>query len=328
MIENIKAWIRSNFFTKSDLHDNGALDSRYYTETEIDASIGTPTITDWTTANHTHQSVAQAGQLDHGLALTGLTDDDHTQYALLAGRSGGQTFKGGTGSGDDFTIMTTNHGTKGTIFMGTSGYDEANNRLGIKTASPTRALQVAGTVYISANDAPFTTSAWGKAIELNADNAIQWLKGGGSISRGIGYSADGTFYIFRSTADDASAAATTDVTIDASGNIAFNARVGTAWTSVTYNTGWVDYDATWNGAQYKKVGDLVFLRGLVKRTSGAETIIFTLPAGFRPPKYVMFPQLSNDALSRIDIYTDGTVNMLLGSATSWVGLSGIVFSIL
>jgi hypothetical protein len=32
-------------------------------------------------ADHTHQSAgAQAGQLDHGLALTGLLDDDHTQY--------------------------------------------------------------------------------------------------------------------------------------------------------------------------------------------------------------------------------------------------------
>ena len=36
-------------------------------------------------ADHTHESTgAQAGQLDHGLALTGLTDDDHTQYILHA----------------------------------------------------------------------------------------------------------------------------------------------------------------------------------------------------------------------------------------------------
>lgn len=34
-------------------------------------------------ADHTHQSTGlQAGQLDHGLALTGLTDDDHTIYAI------------------------------------------------------------------------------------------------------------------------------------------------------------------------------------------------------------------------------------------------------
>lgn len=40
-------------------------------------------------ADHTHQSTgAQAGTLDHGLALTGLTDDDHTQY-LKEKASGG-----------------------------------------------------------------------------------------------------------------------------------------------------------------------------------------------------------------------------------------------
>lgn len=34
-------------------------------------------------ADHTHQTTGlQGGQLDHGLALTGLTDNDHTQYIL------------------------------------------------------------------------------------------------------------------------------------------------------------------------------------------------------------------------------------------------------
>ena len=43
---------------------------------------------------------------DHG-ALTGLTDDDHTQYTLLAGRSGGQTLIGGTGTTDDLILRST-----------------------------------------------------------------------------------------------------------------------------------------------------------------------------------------------------------------------------
>lgn len=53
---------------------------------------------------------------DHG-ALSGLGDDDHTQYALLAGRAGGQTLRGGTASGDDLTLSSTSHVTKGTIFV-------------------------------------------------------------------------------------------------------------------------------------------------------------------------------------------------------------------
>lgn len=72
---------------------------------------------------------------DHG-SLAGLTDsDDHTQYLLLAGRSGGQTLIGGTASGDDLTLQSTSHATKGSILFGTSAYDEVNNRLLIGTTT-------------------------------------------------------------------------------------------------------------------------------------------------------------------------------------------------
>lgn len=38
--------------------------------------------------------------------------DEHTQYALLAGRVGGQTLIGGTASGDDLTLQSTSHATR------------------------------------------------------------------------------------------------------------------------------------------------------------------------------------------------------------------------
>lgn len=56
------------------------------------------------------------GATDHG-ALTGLADDDHTQYALLAGRATGQTLYGGTASGDDLLLESTSHATKGHIAL-------------------------------------------------------------------------------------------------------------------------------------------------------------------------------------------------------------------
>lgn len=44
-------------------------------------------------ADHTHQSTGlQGGQLDHGLSLTGLTDDDHTQYLLASAATDRSTF--------------------------------------------------------------------------------------------------------------------------------------------------------------------------------------------------------------------------------------------
>jgi hypothetical protein len=58
-------------------------------------------------------TLSGGGVSDHGL-LTGLADDDHTQYGLLAGRSGGQTLIGGTGAGDDLVFSTTSNVTKGT----------------------------------------------------------------------------------------------------------------------------------------------------------------------------------------------------------------------
>ncbi len=56
------------------------------------------------------------GVTDHGL-LTGLADDDHPQYGLLAGRSGGQTFTGDTASGGQLTLAATAHSTLGQINM-------------------------------------------------------------------------------------------------------------------------------------------------------------------------------------------------------------------
>ncbi len=81
---------------------------------------------------------------DHG-ALTGLSDDDHTIYALLLGRSGGQTLIGGTASGNSLTLQSSSHATKGKIIFGTSAYDEVNNWLGLGTAVPTHALTIPST---------------------------------------------------------------------------------------------------------------------------------------------------------------------------------------
>lgn len=54
--------------------------------------------------------------IDHG-EFGGLLDDDHTQYVLLAGRGTGQTINGGTSSGEDLTLESTAHATKGNIII-------------------------------------------------------------------------------------------------------------------------------------------------------------------------------------------------------------------
>ncbi len=68
------------------------------------------------------------------------------QIALLSGRSGGQILNGGIATGENLTLVSTAHATKGKILFGTSGYDEVNNRLGIGTTTPSEILEVSGNI--------------------------------------------------------------------------------------------------------------------------------------------------------------------------------------
>jgi hypothetical protein len=78
-----------------------------------DTVVGSPTenLGFWYDAYDLIQSIvdsvgAGGGVSDHG-DLTGLADDDHTQYFLLAGRNSGQTAIGGTAATDDLILRTT-----------------------------------------------------------------------------------------------------------------------------------------------------------------------------------------------------------------------------
>lgn len=131
---------------------------------------------DSATALPSQQSVkayvdAVGGVTDHG-GLTGLSDDDHSIYALLAGRNTGQTLKGDTASGGNLTLMSTAHATKGKLLFGTSAYLEATNQLAIGTTTPrssTVAAEFRGSTIISKDTTPSLN------IETRADitNATQ-----------------------------------------------------------------------------------------------------------------------------------------------------------
>lgn len=58
---------------------------------------------------------------DHG-GIGGLADDDHTQYALLAGRAGGQTLTGGTAASQNLRLEGTVHATPGTVYTSASSF--------------------------------------------------------------------------------------------------------------------------------------------------------------------------------------------------------------
>lgn len=96
-------------------------------------------------------------------------------FAKLAGTAGGQTLVGGTSAGENLTLQSTAHATRGKLLLGTSAYDEAANRLGIGVSAPTAALHLkAGSA--SANTAPLKLQD-GALLTTPEAGAIEQLSG-------------------------------------------------------------------------------------------------------------------------------------------------------
>lgn len=208
------------------------------------------------------------------------------------------------------------------------GYDGGS---GVAETQSPGGVDVTGVIHA------YTTSNWRRAVKLPESAVIMWSKGSGNISRAIGLTSDDGWYFMRSASDDDSSAAVYDMFMDGTGNlylgasggfVNFGGRIGEAWTNVTYNTGWGNYSTGHHPISYKKVGDLVYLRGVAVRTSGSDPVICTLPSGYRPNLSVIFPATSNYAYCSIDITSGGVVTLVGGSPTLWVAIDGIVFSTL
>jgi hypothetical protein len=126
-----------NLYVRND----GQVEFKNYTFPIADGSSGYVLSTN---GSGTVSWTAAGSLTDHG-ALTGLSDDDHTQYGLLAGRTGGQTLIGGTASGNSLTLQSTSNATKGNINIGVASvYDDANTGLGIGITSPTARVHAKG----------------------------------------------------------------------------------------------------------------------------------------------------------------------------------------
>jgi len=122
--------------------------------------------------------------LDHGAKLSGLADDDHAQYALLAGRSSGQTVIGGTAITDILKLQgTAGNGTLTAAaiqaLVGNNGATIAttilnNGNVGIGTIAPSARLEVAG----STDATQFIVRA--NATQSNSNPLIKLLSSGGT----------------------------------------------------------------------------------------------------------------------------------------------------
>lgn len=134
-------------------------------------------------------------------SLTALTvGDDHTQYAFLDGRSGGQILTGGTAVSNNLVLRSTTNAAKGQVYI-----DETTS----STSTITGALRVAGGVGIagalyanSGNFVTLTAPHSGLSGLLN-DNHTQYTLNNGRINGQIitGGTLFGDNLVLRSTSD-------------------------------------------------------------------------------------------------------------------------------
>lgn len=124
----------------------------------------------------------------------------------------------------------------------------------------------------------------------------------------------------------------------------------TAWTALTLKNNWQNYGGEFQTAQYRKVGDEVQVRGLVRLGTTA-TAIATLPDGFRPPATLLFGAIHDvganwatgaastgtahthsqtrpsAAAYRINVNAAGDITHYSTQGTGYVDLSMIRFSV-
>ena len=99
--------------------------------------------------------------------------------------------------------------------------------------------------------------------------------------------------------------------------------------TATLQNNWINYGAGYESATFwKDKCGVVHLAGLIKGgTTTAETVIFTLPEGYRPRTSEKFFAVSMNAICVIDVYVTGDVAIKTGANSGWLSLSGISFRV-
>lgn len=89
----------------------------------------------------------------------------------------------------------------------------------------------------------------------------------------------------------------------------------TPWVAPTFTNGWSDYAGGNQTARYRKIGDIVYIEGMIKGGT-VGTSAFTLPVGYRPLLKQQFPGMAGAAFAVIVIDPAGTFVEAVGSVAN------------
>lgn len=103
----------------------------------------------------------------------------------------------------------------------------------------------------------------------------------------------------------------------------------TAWTAPTMTSGWTNVGGSSAPLGYRKIGDVVMVRGEISFNGSGSNPMTTLPVGFRPAVYQDFMAVNRvtfitNLMVAIDVNGTIGINGLAGAAA--FGLGTILFS--
>ena len=98
------------------------------------------------------------------------------------------------------------------------------------------------------------------------------------------------------------------------------------WLPLTLLSGWAKFDNTYSIPQYRKIANIVHLRGLMKGgVVTPYTIIATLPVEYRCLKQDLFVGYGSNGAYRLTINPDGNIKTGDNISATWASLSGIYY---
>lgn len=89
-----------------------------------------------------------------------------------------------------------------------------------------------------------------------------------------------------------------------------------------FQNGWVNFNAGYAPLSFKKSGETIHVRGVVKDGSPANSVIFTLPEDYRPSASMTFAQIAGGTLlCWINVKGNGEVQIIGGGSASYTGVT-------